>query len=161
MKIGRHCDASQLAERRGLFHGHVCYRDRVDTNARAFCIELVNTTVEHRVGVHQQTNRNGRVLLADRRQHFKALGWGHACRKGAQGGVLDGRAIRQRIGERNTQLQRVGAGFNQGVDNLQRLLRAGVAQRNEGDERAFGGISVQQIRYRSVPSDFPRAFKIS
>jgi hypothetical protein len=72
------------------------------------------------------------MLLTDRRQHFEALGWRHARGKGAQRRILDGRAIRQRVGERDPQLQRIGTGFNQGVDDFQRLFRAGSPRVTKG-----------------------------
>jgi hypothetical protein len=58
------------------------------------------------------------VFVANRRQHFKTLRRVNASGKGAQGCALNRRAIRQRIGERNPQLQGVGAGFNQRIDDL-------------------------------------------
>ena len=76
--------------------------------------------MEHQIGVHQQPNGNGRVLLADGRQHLEALGRRDAGGESAQRRALDSGAIRQRIGEGDAQLQRVRTGFDQGVDNLQR-----------------------------------------
>ena len=58
------------------------------------------------------------MFVANRRQHFKTLRWIDTRGKGAQGCALNRRAIRQRIGERNPQLQGVGAGFNQRIDDL-------------------------------------------
>ncbi len=152
----------RLTERRRLFNRHVCHQHRVDTHSGTFGIKFINTSAEHQVGVHQQADRNGRVLLTNCRQHFEALARRHARGKRAKRRVLDGRAIRQRIGEGNTQLQRVGTGINQGVDNLQRLLRAGVAQRHEGNERAFlAGFQLCKCVVVAFHQISPRAFRIS
>ncbi len=152
----------RLAERCGLFNRHVGYQHRVDAHPRALGIKFVDSAVEYQVGVHQQTNRNARVLLADRRQHLEALGWRHACGKRSQRRVLNGRAIRQRVRERDPQLQRIGTGFNQGVDNLQRLLRARIAQGDEGNERAFlAGFQLCKYVIVAFHQISPRAFRIS
>ena len=152
----------RLAEWGRLLNRHVCYQHGVDAHARTLGIELINTAVKDQVGVHQQADRNGRVLLADRRQHLETLGWRHAGGKCAQRRILDGRAICQRVRERNTQLQRVGTGFNQGIDNLQRLFRARVAQGDEGNERAFlAGLQLCKYVIVAFHQISPRAFRIS
>ncbi len=89
-----HC---RLAERGRLFNGHIGNQNRIDAHARTLGVKFINATVKHQVSIHQQANRNGRVLLADRCQHLKTLRWRDASRKGAQGGVLNGRAICQRV----------------------------------------------------------------
>ena len=151
-----------LTEWRRLLNRHVCHQNGVDAHASAFGVKLIDTAVEHQVGVHQQADRNGRVLLANRRQHLEALGRRHAGGECAQRRILDGRAIRQRIGERNTQLQRVGPGFNQGVDNLQRLFRTRIAQGDEGNERAFlAGFQLCKYVIVAFHQISPRAFRIS
>ena len=59
------------------------------------------------------------MLLANQRQHFKALRWCDAGGKRTQSGFLNGWAIGQRIGERNAELKRVGTGFNQRINDFQ------------------------------------------
>ncbi|MNF06689.1 hypothetical protein D3C80_2066940 [compost metagenome] len=75
--------------------------------------------MEHQIGVHQQADRHAGVFLADSGQHFEALSRRDARGESAQRRTLNGWTVSQRIGERDTQLQRVGAGFNQGIDDLQ------------------------------------------
>ena len=102
------------------------------------------------------------MLLTDRGQHLKTLRWGDARGKGTQSGVLNGRAIRQRVRERDPQLQRIGTGFNQGVDDLQRLFRARIAQGDEGNERAFlAGFQFCKYVIVAFHQISPRAFRIS
>ena len=59
------------------------------------------------------------MLLANQRQHFKALRRCNAGGKRSQGGFLYGRTVCQRIGERNAELKRVGTGFNQRINDFQ------------------------------------------
>ena len=75
-----HC---RLTEWRRLFNGHVSHQHGVNAHAGALCVKRINTAAEHQIGVHQQADRNGRVLLTDRRQHFKALARRHARGKRA------------------------------------------------------------------------------
>lgn len=102
------------------------------------------------------------MLLADGRQHLEALGRRDAGGEGAQRRALDGRAIRQRIGEGDAQLQRVRAGFDQGVDNLQRQRRVRIAQRHERDEGAFlAAFQTREQLLITFHQISPRAFKMS
>ena len=91
-----------LAEGRGLFNWHIGNQHRIDADFLALGIKLINAFVKHQIGIHQQANGNGRVFLANQCQHFKTLCRSHTCRKGAQSGVLNGRAIRQWVGEGDT-----------------------------------------------------------
>lgn len=51
------CRIAVSIERRRLFYRYVCHQNGVDTHARALGVKLINTTVKHQVGVHQQANR--------------------------------------------------------------------------------------------------------
>ena len=77
------------------------------------------------------------MLVADRRQHFEALRRGDAGGKSAQCGTLNRRAVGQRVGEGDPQFQRIGAGFNQRIDDFQRLFRPRIAEGDEGNKGAF------------------------
>lgn len=149
----------RLAERGGLFHRHVGHQHRVDADAGALGIERIDARAEDEVGIHQQADWDGRMLLADRRQHLKALRRGHSRGEGAQGRALDGRAVRQRVGERDPQFKGISAAFDQRIDNFQRLLRSRIAKGDKGDEGAFWRFSVGQTASHSVPSDFPSRFQ--
>jgi len=57
------------------------------------------------------------MLFANTGQHVEALRWRHTRSKSTQICILNGRAIGQRIGERYTQFQCVGTGFDQRIDD--------------------------------------------
>ncbi len=77
------------------------------------------------------------MLVTDCRQHFEALRRGDAGGKSAQCGALNRRAVGQRVREGDPQFQRIGAGFNQRIDDFQRLLRPRIAEGDEGNKGAF------------------------
>ncbi len=80
--------------------------------------------------------------------------------KARRAAPLDGRAVRQRVGERDPQFKGISAAFDQRIDNFQRLLRSRIAKGDKGDEGAFlGDFSVGQTASHSVPSDFPSRFQ--
>ena len=152
----------RLAERGGLFHRHVGHQHRVDADAGALGIERIDARAEDEVGIHQQADWDGRMLLADRRQHLKALRRGHSRGEGAQGRALDGRAVRQRVGERDPQFKGIGAAFDQRIDNFQRLLRSRIAKGDKGDEGAFLAIfQLGKQRLIAFHQISPRAFRMS
>jgi hypothetical protein len=75
------------------------------------------------------------MLLANRRQHLKALRRRHAAAKARRCAGWSGHPPAGR--RRDPQLQRIGAAFNQRIDNFQRLLRSRIAKGDKGNERAF------------------------
>ncbi len=125
------------AERGGLFHRHVGHQHRVDADAGALGIERIDARAEDEVGIHQQADWDGRMLLADRRQHLKSTAPGSLPRRRRAGPRPDGRTVRQRVGERDPQFKGIGAAFDQRIDNFQRLLRSRIAKGDKGDEGAF------------------------
>ena len=57
---------------------------------------------------------------------------------------LDRRTVRHRIGERHAELDHVGAGLRQRLEDRERGLRVGIARHREGDER--GAAFALQVR---------------
>ena len=53
----------------------------------------------------------------------------------AQAAGLDRRAVRHRIGERHAELDHVGAGLGQRLQDRERGLGVGIARHREGDQR--------------------------
>lgn len=149
----------RTAERGGLFHRHVGHQHRVDADAGALGIERIDARAEDEVGIHQQADWDGRMLLADRRQHLKALRRGHSRGEGAQAAPRwSGRPPAGR--RKDPQFKGISAAFDQRIDNFQRLLRSRIAKGDKGDEGAFpGDFSVGQTASHSVPSDFPSRFQ--
>ncbi|MOA43129.1 hypothetical protein D3C78_1652510 [compost metagenome] len=106
------------AERRGLFERYVRDQHGIYTGLRTALIKCVNTAVEHQVGVHQQANRNIRVLLTDRRQHFETVRWRNPRSESTQSCTLNGWAIGQRIREGDPQLQGICTVLHQRINDL-------------------------------------------
>ncbi len=153
--------AHRPAERGGLFHRHVGHQHRVDADAGALGIERIDARAEDEVGIHQQADWDGRMLLADRRQHLKALRRGHSRGEGAQGRALDGRAVRQRVGERIPSSRASAPPSISASIIFSDCSGPGSPRVTKGTKAPSGDFSVGQTASHSVPSDFPRAFRMS
>ena len=97
-----------------------------------------------RIVVAHQHDRRRVVVLAERADHGERLDHGLAGVERAQAAGLDRRAVRHRIGERHAELDHVGAGLGQRLQDFQRGLGVGIAGHREGDER--GAAFAFQVR---------------
>ena len=83
---------------------------------------LVAVGLEDRgVGHRDERDVDARARVRDA---LEALGRAHAAREGALGGALDRRALGERVGERDAELDDVGAALDRGLGELRRLRLA-------------------------------------
>jgi hypothetical protein len=102
-------------------------------DAGGFCVDQkpVDAVDIDRVVVPHQDQRCRGVVAAKRAHHGEGLLQGHARLQRAQAGRLDRRPIGHRIGEGHADLDDVGAGFWQRLDNCKRGRKVGIASHQE------------------------------
>jgi hypothetical protein len=88
-----------------------------------------------RVEIAHEHDRRLVVALAERTHHLQHIGQPHALGQCPFGGALDHWTIGHGIGEGYAQLDDIGAGCDHGVHQRHRGRRAGIAGRDEGNER--------------------------
>ena len=96
--------------------------------------KLVDAVDVDRIVIAHQHQRRGVVVLAKPAHHRQRLLQGHAGLQRAQPRRLDRRTVRHRIGEGHADLDDVGAGLRQRLDDLERGRRIRIAGHQEGDE---------------------------
>ncbi len=101
----------------------------------------------HRVGVAHEHHRGLRVALAELAHVAEHLGHAHAQGEGLFPGLLDHRAVGHGVGERNAELDHVGAGLHHAVHQRRRDVREREAGGHVGDEGlAAAGLQVGERR---------------
>ena len=107
----------------------------VDAGGLRIGEKLVDAIDVDRIVIAHQHQRRGVIVLAEPAHHLQRLLQGHAGLQRAQPGRLDRRTVRHRIGEGHADLDDVGAGLRQRLDDVERGRGIGIARHQESDER--------------------------
>ena len=120
-----------------LAHGDVGKQYAIGAGLLELGVEAVEAASVGDVGVDQHADRQVRVALADGAHLVEGLLHGRSPTQSADMSALDGGAVGDWVGERHAELECVGACFDDGGDELHRVVRVRVGQHDEGDERAL------------------------
>ena len=128
------CGLGRVAQLAVMLGGHVHHDQAVDASCLGIGNELRHAVFMDRVEIAHQHQRRVVVVLAELANHlqgFQQVLLGAQC---ADIGQLDGRAIGHRVGEGHAQLDHIGAGGRQALEDRQRGVIAGVASGDEGHQ---------------------------
>jgi hypothetical protein len=129
------CALRRLAQLVVVLRRQVDHDQAVDAGSLGVGDEALDAVDEDRVVVAHQHQRRALVAGAEFAHHLQGLGQRLLGPQRADIGELDGRTVGHRVGEGHAQLDHVGAGVRQALENLQGSLVVGVTGGDEGDQR--------------------------
>ena len=124
--------------------------------------ELGDAVAVDRIVIAHEDERRRHVVGAEVAHQIERQAQRHARLQRAQAGGLDRRAVGHRIGERHADLDEIGAGFRQPLDEARRGRAVGIAGGQKGDEPgaallAQGGEAPRDTSLRVAHSVTPSA----
>ena len=95
------------------------------------------------IGVGEDADRHVRMARAEARDQLEAIADPHARRERALRRGLDHGPVGDRVGEGNSDLDHVGAALDDRVEQSRAGLEIGIAEHQEGAERAFAAQALE------------------
>ena len=124
-------------EGRGFEQRHVGDEHAVHPRLRRLRVEMVAAARHDEIGVGEDADRHRRMTRAESGEQSEAIRRPSPRRQRPRRSRLDHRPVGDRIGEGDADLQHVGAGLDQRVEDRRARFDRRIAEHDEGAERAL------------------------